>query len=95
MALQKGTEVVISYAGTYDQDTSGDMAANIGLATGVGSVQLRQAVEYYLQVRTANPGTTITLAGHTLGGSLAAMIGIEWRNFNLQAQEEPRTGAQQ
>lgn len=52
----KGTEIVISYAGTYDKDYFGDMAADLGLATGYGSVQLLQAAEYYLQVKAANPG---------------------------------------
>ncbi|MBI3569560.1 MAG: hypothetical protein HY082_00390, partial [Gammaproteobacteria bacterium] len=39
-AFTNGTEIVISFAGTYDRDISGDIAANIGLATGYGSVQL-------------------------------------------------------
>lgn len=54
-AFQKGSEIVISYAGTNPSDLSGDMAANFGLATGFGSVQLLQAAEYYLQVQAANP----------------------------------------
>jgi hypothetical protein len=38
-------EIIISYAGTNPSDLSGDMAANIGLATGFGSAQLRQAAD--------------------------------------------------
>lgn len=72
ISFQRGSEIVISYAGTYDKDITGDQLANAGLATGVGSAQLLQAVEYYLQVKAANPGppaSTITLTGHSLGGA--------------------------
>ncbi len=72
----KGTEIVISYAGTDPADLLGDIAADIGLATGVGSTQLLQAAEYYLQVQAANPTATITFTGHSLGGGLAALMGV-------------------
>ncbi|WHZ22878.1 MAG: hypothetical protein OJF47_001990 [Nitrospira sp.] len=52
------------------------MAANIELATGLGSVQLLQAAEYYLQVQAANPNAAITFTGHSLGGGLAALMGV-------------------
>jgi Ca2+-binding RTX toxin-like protein len=76
-AFQSGTQIVISYAGTYDQDIN-DKLANIGLAAGTGSAQLLQAVEYYLQNKSdpANAGKTITLTGHSLGGGLAALVGV-------------------
>ena len=54
----------------------GDIAADIGLATGVGSAQLLQAAEYYLQVQAANPTANITFTGHSLGGGLAALMGV-------------------
>ena len=76
ISYQRGSEIVISYAGTYDKDYSEDMVANAGLATGVGSTQLLQAVEYYLQVKAANSGATITLTGPSLGGGLAALVGV-------------------
>ena len=69
-------EIVISYAGTNPSDLSGDIAANIGLATGVGSAQLLQAAEYYLQIKAANPTASITFTGHSLGGGLAALMGV-------------------
>jgi len=74
--FQRGSDIVISFAGTNPTDLFGDMAANIGLATGVGSDQLRQAAEYYLQIQAANPGATITFTGHSLGGGLAALMGV-------------------
>ena len=43
VSFQSINDIVISYAGTYDKDLLGDMLADAGLATGVGSVQLLQA----------------------------------------------------
>ena len=84
ISFQRGSEIVISYAGTYLKDIAGDQAANFGLGVGVGSAQLLQATEYYLKVKSANPiGTTITLTGHSLGGGLAALVGVF---FGVQAQ---------
>lgn len=77
--LKTSPEIVISYAGTYDKDFSGDIAADAGLAAGTGSAQLLQAVEYYLQVKAANPGPpapTISLTGHSLGGGLASLVAV-------------------
>ncbi len=80
VAFQKGNEIVISYAGTNPNDgllpPGPDNQANIGLATGVGADQLRQAAKYYLQVQAANPNATITFTGHSLGGGLAALMGV-------------------
>ncbi|MFO0701088.1 MAG: hypothetical protein U0236_17840 [Nitrospira sp.] len=84
VAFQKGSEIVISYAGTNPNDgifpfPGPDNQANIGLATGVGADQLRQAAEYYLQVKAANPNVTVTFTGHSLGGGLAALMGAVFR----------------
>ncbi|MDP2784201.1 MAG: DUF2974 domain-containing protein, partial [Sulfurimicrobium sp.] len=70
-AFTNGSETVISYAGT---GTAIDWLANAGLAAGTGSAQLLQAAEYYLQVKAT--GANITLTGHSLGGGLAALIGV-------------------
>src|SRR5262245_54223946 len=73
-------DIVISYAGTNPNDgilpPGPDNTANIGLVTGFGSVQLLQAAEYYLQVQAANPTANITFTGHSLGGGLAALMGV-------------------
>lgn len=69
-------EIVISYAGTDESDITGDVAADAGLVSGVGSAQLRQAAEYYLQVKALNPDAHITLTGPSLGGGLAALVGV-------------------
>jgi len=79
-------EIVISFAGTNPNSLlDPDNAANIGLAFGNGSVQLQQAVDYYLQVKAANASNLnahITLTGHSLGGGLAALVGVF---FGVQA----------
>ena len=41
-------QIVISFAGTFPSDISGDQLANLGLGAGTGSTQLRQAAQYYL-----------------------------------------------
>jgi len=89
IACQRGNEIVISYAGTNPSDLSGDMATNLGLATGVGSAQLLQAAEYYLQIKAANPSATISFTGHSLGGGLAALMGVFFGNQAVTFDQAP------
>lgn len=74
--FQKGTEIVISYAGTDPGDLAGDVAADLALAAGYLSNQLRQAADYYLQIKAANPGAHISFTGHSLGGGLASLMAV-------------------
>ena len=69
----KGTEIVISYAGT---GSNVDWWANAGGFFGVTTEQLRQAADYYLQVKAAHPGAIIHLTGHSLGGGLASLMAV-------------------
>lgn len=48
----------------------GDLAADIALAAGNVSDQLRQAADYYLQIKALNPAASITFTGHSLGVSV-------------------------
>ena len=74
-AFSNGIETVISYAGTdFSQPGNDFLHGNIPLATGFVSDQLRQAAEYYLQLKAIKPNITIT--GHSLGGGLASLIGV-------------------
>jgi Ca2+-binding RTX toxin-like protein len=76
IAFQRGNEIVISYAGTYDKDIRGDMVADAALGMGGASIQLFQAAGYYMQIKAANPDANITLTGHSLGGGLASLIAV-------------------
>lgn len=76
ISFTKGAKIVISFAGTDPSDLSGDVLANVGLAAGTGSIQLLQAVQYYLQVKATNPEATISLTGHSLGGGLASLVAV-------------------
>lgn len=76
IAFTNGTEIVISFAGTYE-NSAADIITDFQLAIGFYSAaQLTQAAEYYLQIKAANPNATITLTGHSLGGGLAALVGV-------------------
>lgn len=75
-SFTNGTEIVISFAGTDPSDWTGDVAADIALAEGYGSSQLLQAADYYLAVKAANRNANITFTGHSLGGGLAALMGV-------------------
>jgi len=66
-------EIIIAYAGTSQLT---DWIANLTLGTGFSSSQLEQAALYYLQVKQANPTATIGFTGHSLGGGLAALMGV-------------------
>ncbi|MCX7167626.1 MAG: hypothetical protein NTV11_15325 [Rhodocyclales bacterium] len=87
--IANSTEIVISYAGTDDSDYLGDVAADATLIAGFGATQLRQAAEYYLQVKTLNPDARITLTGHSLGGGLAALVGVFFNETALTFDQAP------
>lgn len=73
VSFTNGSEIVIAYAGTSELE---DWLANGGLGFGLGADQLNQAALYYLQVKEANPGATISFTGHSLGGGLASLMGV-------------------
>jgi len=74
VAFQRGTEIVISYAGTYPGVA--DFAADALLGLGAWSDQLGEAAAYYLDIRKNNPSAIISFTGHSLGGGLAALMGV-------------------
>lgn len=69
VSFVKGNEIVISYAGTDFSDPTADFFhGNVPLAAGILGQQLKDAADYYLQIKNdpANAGKTITLTGHSL-----------------------------
>ena len=88
----KGTEIVISYAGT-DFGLNPDLLADFELVLGLWSEQLGQAAAYYLEVKAANRNATITLTGHSLGGGLAALISVFFGDVAAQTFDQAPFGA--
>ena len=74
-AFVKGNEVVISFAGTYPKSTA-DWANNAILFAGGLSLQLIQAALYYQKIKEVYQTATISFTGHSLGGGLAALMGV-------------------
>ncbi len=89
VSFQSGNQIVISFAGTDSKNITGDIAADIGLAMGWGSKQLLQAAEYYMQVKAANPNATISFTGHSLGGGLAALMGVFFNKTAVTFDQAP------
>jgi len=76
VSFQRGDEIVISYAGTYNK-SFGDLATDLALGVfGVSSTQLYEAAEYYMQVKADNSSAKIILTGHSLGGGLASLVAV-------------------
>ncbi len=61
-----------------DADRAGllDWGANLNLGTGLLSQQLKDAAQFYQDVKRAHPEGTISFTGHSLGGGLAALMGV-------------------
>jgi len=75
VVYQRGNEIAIAYTGTDAKPT--EMAlVNLPLFAGAMSQQLKDAALLYAEVRRRNPGADITLTGHSLGGGLAALVGV-------------------
>jgi Lipase (class 3) len=70
-------EIVISYAGTDTEQVLQDiLIADGGTGLGFTTAQLKQAAEFYTRVKQAAGGNTISVTGHSLGGGLAALVGV-------------------
>lgn len=59
-----------------------DWLANINLGVGALDQQLKDAAVFYEDVKRENPDAEISFTGHSLGGGLAALMGVL---FNKQA----------
>ncbi len=70
-AFQRGTEVVFAFKGTSQKR---DAAADVQLAIGMNSVQYSDAMAFVRATRV-NPGASVLLCGHSLGGAIAQVVG--------------------
>ncbi len=75
ISCQRDDDIVISFAGTNSDDPN-DFWADAGLVSGAGSQQLFDAAAYYMRIRTEYSNAKITFTGHSLGGGLAALMGV-------------------
>lgn len=86
-AYQNGSDIVIAFKGTdaaLDSlanalGSAVDLAADLALAVGLGSIQLSQAALFYQEVKAGNPSANITFTGHSLGGGIASVLAV-WFN---------------
>jgi len=86
----KGSEIVISFAGTNFENKFADFTyGNFPLAFGELGQQLKDAADYYLQIKAANPAAHITLTGHSLGGGLAALIAVMFDETAVTFDQAP------
>jgi hypothetical protein len=75
-AYRNGAEVVIAFAGTNQTLWKDFVVANIPAGGGLSSAQITQATTFVLDTMKANPDTSITFTGHSLGGGLASVMAV-------------------
>lgn len=73
--LDGETRVVIAFAGTNTDDLWGDKITDVRLLFGSRTAQLEQAALFYQTVK-ATYGSDLVFTGHSLGGGLAAIMGV-------------------
>jgi Ca2+-binding RTX toxin-like protein len=74
-AYKKGNEIVIAFRGWNDGNAND--AANVVAAYGnTPFPQMDDAQHFVDQVLAANPGASVSLTGHSLGGALAAIMAV-------------------
>ena len=89
-AYQNGNDIIVSYAGTTDEDTLDWLNGNVPAATAVTlAPQVLEAACFYLDVLAAHPGANITFTGHSLGGGLASLMAVYFDKHATVFDEAP------
>src|SRR5947207_2313179 len=89
-AYQRGTEIVVSYAGTTDEDLLDWLTGNVPAATAaILAPQVIDAAKFYLDVLRDNAGATISFTGHSLGGGLASLMAVYFDRDAVVFDEAP------
>ena len=90
-AYQKGGEIVISYAGTTDENLLDWLTGNVPAATaGYLAPQIFDAAKFYLDIAKANPGiSNFSFTGHSLGGGLASLMTVYFDKPAVVFDEAP------
>ena len=84
--VQRGNNIVISFRGT-EWTHPIDLRNDIAMARSRIPAQTTEALKLYDKVAAEYPNAHIVLTGHSLGGSLAQIVGAirDTGNFNLIA----------
>lgn len=90
-AYQKGSEIVISYAGTTDENKLDWVTGNAPGGTAVTlAPQIIDAAKFYLDIVKANPGiSNFSFTGHSLGGGLASLMSVYFDKPAVVFDEAP------
>lgn len=77
VALRHGDEIIVAFRGTEVTDYH-DLNADITMSSQNMPRQAYHALMFYDAIKKKYPQTEILLTGHSLGGSLAQIVGV-WR----------------
>ena len=89
-AYRRGSEIVISYAGTTDEGILDWFTGNVPAATAATlAPQVLDAAKFYLDVVAANPAASISFTGHSLGGGLASLMAVYFDKHATVFDEAP------
>lgn len=79
-AQKNGSDIVIAFAGTYSgfvfPGAVQDLANDVVLFGGLPAPQLIEAARFYERIKQTYPDSRISFTGHSLGGGLAALMGV-------------------
>jgi Lipase (class 3) len=79
--IQDGTNLIVTFRGTDFGDagnTDLTQDAAIGLATSSANNQAQNASDLIQYLQSHDPGASITVTGHSLGGGLAVLVGARY-----------------